>query len=69
MKAIIKESFTQEELNSGSLCVTPKSFSSVKDWTPYEVDGIKYYVDKAVLLGARGGQVKTKSRVSRNRDK
>ncbi len=60
MKAIIKESFSKAELSSGDLLVTPKSFNSVKGWQGVEVSGVKYYVDKAVKLGAKKPKPKKK---------
>ena len=60
MKAIIKESFSKAELSSGDLLVTPKSFNSVKWWQDIEVSCIKYYVDKAVKLGAKKPKPKKK---------
>ena len=60
MKAIIKESFSKAELSSGDLLVTPKSFNSVKGWQDFEVSGVKYYVDKAVKLGAKKPKPKKK---------
>ena len=62
MKAIIKESFSKAEASSGNLLVTPKSFNSVKSWQGIEVNGIKYYVDKAVSLGAKKPKAKPKSK-------
>lgn len=53
MKAVIKETFSKAELSSGDLLVTPKNFKCIEFWGKYEVDGIKYYVDKAVKLGAK----------------
>ncbi len=53
MKAIIKDSFSKAEISSGDLLVTPKSFNSIKGWQDIEVSGVKYYVDKAVKLGAK----------------
>lgn len=61
MKAIIKESFSKAELSSGDLLVTPKSFNSVKGWQDVEVSGVKYYVDKAVKLGAKKPKPKKKT--------
>lgn len=53
MKYVIENSFTREEAKEAdATCVTPQSFSAVKDWTGAEVTGLKYYVDKAVKLGA-----------------
>ncbi len=52
MKAIIKDSFSDAEKSSGCLLVTPKSFKYVKVWQGVEVSGLKYYVSKAVYLGA-----------------
>lgn len=52
MKAIIKESFSNAELSSGFLLVTPNSFSTVKSWAGVEVSGLTYYVNKAAALGA-----------------
>ena len=60
MKAIIKESFSKAELSSGDLLVTPSSFNAVKEWQDYEVSGVKYYVDKAVKLGAKKPKPKKK---------
>ena len=60
MKAIIKESFSKAELSSGDLIVTPRSFEYVKGWQDIEVSGIKYYVDKAVKLGAKKPKPKKK---------
>lgn len=60
MKAIIKESFSKAEMLSGDLLVTPKSFNSVKGWQDVEVIGLKYYVDKAVNLGAKKPNPKKK---------
>lgn len=37
---------------SGKVIVTPTSFNSVKEWDGVVVSGEKYYVDKAVKLGA-----------------
>lgn len=70
-RAIIKESFDNDELHSGSLLVTPKSFNTVKDWASYQVEGLDYYVKKAISLGAtkRDGRTKGKTRLSRSRDK
>ena len=59
MQVIIKQTFTDKEQNSDSLLVTPYSFSKVLDWTDKVVTGDKYYVDKAVSLGAKR-QAKTK---------
>lgn len=52
MKAIIKESFSAEELKGDALLVSPQSFNAVKSWQGVEVSGIKYYADKAASLGA-----------------
>ena len=53
MNVVIAESFTKDDIEKGDAkCVTPQSFSVVKDWTGVEVTGLKYYVDKAVGLGA-----------------
>ena len=60
MKAIIKETFSKAELSSDSLLVTPRSFSYVESWDGKEVSGIKYYVDKAVKLGAKKPKPKKK---------
>lgn len=60
MKAIIKESFSKAEMLSGDLLVTPKSFNSVKGWQDIEASGLKYYVDKAVNLGAKKPKPKKK---------
>ena len=51
---IIKDSFTREEAKKAgdAICVTPQSFSQVKDWKGQEVEGVEYYVKKAVELGA-----------------
>jgi len=62
MKAIIKESFSKAEISSGDLLVTPKSFNSVKEWKGIEVSGIKYYIDKAVNLGAKKPKPKKKAK-------
>lgn len=51
-KAIIKESFSDAEKHCGALLVTPKNFKSVKSWKGLEVSGLKYYVEKAISLGA-----------------
>ena len=59
MQVIIKQTFTDKEQNSDSLLVTPYSFGKVLDWTDKVVTGDKYYVDKAVSLGAKR-QAKTK---------
>jgi len=48
---VIKTEFTDAELKT-CICVTPQSFSFVKNWADKEVSGLKYYVDKAVILGA-----------------
>ena len=61
MKAIIKESFSKAEISSGDLLVTPKSFNGVKVWQGVEVSGSKYYVDKAVKLGAKKPKPKKKT--------
>jgi len=60
MKAIIKETFSKAELSSGDLLVTPRTFKYIKSWSDYEVSGIKYYVDKAVELGAKKPKPKKK---------
>jgi len=60
MKAIIKDSFSKAEVSSGDLLVTPRSFKYVKGWQDTEVSGIKYYVDKAVKLGAKKPKPKKK---------
>lgn len=60
MKAIIKDSFSKAELSSGDLLVSPRSFSYIKSWSDKEVSGIKYYVDKAVKLGAKKPKPKKK---------
>jgi len=60
MKAIIKDSFSKAEVSSGVLLVTPRSFKYVKEWQDTEVSGIKYYVDKAVKLGAKKPKPKKK---------
>ena len=60
MKAIIKDSFSKAEVSSGDLLVTPRSFKYVKEWQGAEVSGIKYYVDKAVKLGAKKPKPKKK---------
>ena len=60
MKAIIKDSFSKAEVSSGYLLVTPRSFKYVNYWSKYEVSGIKYYVDKAVNLGAKKPKPKKK---------
>lgn len=60
MKCIIAEAFSNEDLKSGAQCVTPQSFSAIKDWSVFEVTGIKYYVDKAVKLGAKKPKAKPK---------
>ena len=54
MRVVIAETFTREEATEAgdAQCVTPQSFSAVKDWAGVEVSGLKYYVDKAVKLGA-----------------
>jgi hypothetical protein len=48
---VIKTEFTDAELKD-CVCVTPQSFSAIKNWSECEVSGLKYYVDKAVSLGA-----------------
>lgn len=60
MKCIIAESFSDSDLKGDAQCVTPQSFSAIKDWSKFEVDGIKYYVDKAVKLGAKKAKAKPK---------
>jgi len=50
---LIQESFTEADRKEGVTLVTPQSFSSVKKWQGEEVDGISYYVKKAVSLGAK----------------
>ena len=60
MKAIIKESFSKAEISSGDLLVTPRSFRYITTWSDKEVSGIKYYVDKAVQLGAKKPKPKKK---------
>ena len=60
MKAIIKDSFSKAEISSGDLLVTLNSFNSVKSWQDIEVSGTKYYVDKAVTLGAKKPKPKKK---------
>ena len=47
MKIIIKKVAEKGDKN----IVTPQTFSCI-DWNGKEVIGIKYYVDKAVSLGA-----------------
>jgi hypothetical protein len=41
-----------ERSTKGGGEITPQTFSTVKNWEGVEVSGIKYYVDKAVSLGA-----------------
>ena len=55
MKIIIKELAKKGELN----IVTPQTFSCI-DWHGKEVTGLKYYVDKAVKLGAKKPKPKKK---------
>jgi len=56
MKIIIKEVAEKGDSN----VVTPQTFSCI-DWKGKEVSGIKYYVDKAVSLGATKPKRKKKS--------
>jgi len=56
MKIIIKEVAEKGDSN----VVTPQTFSCI-DWNGKEVTGIKYYVDKAVSLGATKPKRKKKS--------
>jgi len=51
---IIKDSFTKEEAKEAgdAVCITPQSFSRVMNWEGQEVEGLDYYVKKAVELGA-----------------
>lgn len=52
MKAVVKENLTKADIREkGVIYVTPENFSAV-DWNGVEVSGEKYYVDKAVSLGA-----------------
>lgn len=55
MKIIIKETSEKGDTN----VVTPQTFSCI-DWIGKEVSGIKYYVDKAVKLGAKKPKPKKK---------
>ena len=56
MKIIIKENAEKGETN----VITPQTFSCV-DWKGKEVSGIKYYVDKAIKLGATKPKPKKKA--------
>jgi hypothetical protein len=47
MKITIKEVAEKGDVN----VVTPQTFHCI-DWNDKEVTGLKYYVDKAVTLGA-----------------
>lgn len=54
---LIKESFTREEsADFDGVCITPQSFKMV-DWSGKTVTGLKYYVDKAVEMGATALEV------------
>lgn len=60
MKAVVKEKLSKADIcEKGVIYVTPENFSAV-DWDGVEVSGDKYYVDKAVSLGAHKKQRKQK---------
>jgi hypothetical protein len=55
MKVVIKEVAEKGDKN----VITPQTFSCI-DWIGKEVTGLKYYVDKAVKLGATKPKPKSK---------
>lgn len=54
MRVCIKKSWSRDDAKKfDGVCLTPDNFASIKLWDGVTVSGEKYYVDKAVALGAK----------------